>query len=1431
MPLPDSDPSTASIAHSATEPPPQAASPTGKSPQPSRQTNRSVWPLRLLWVVVGLAVLVAASWVLVPPILKSQLEKRVSEQLGRAFTVGKIDFKPWALELELNDLALARADGAAPQIQIKRVFADASVQSARRLAPVLDALQIDGLDIKLTHLGNGKYDIDDILARLSQPPEKPVEPDAKPPGFALFNVVLKGANLDFTDKTVGKTHELRALDLTVPFLSNLDANREVKTEPRLAFRFNGSVFDSAAASTPFAQSHKTDATIKLSGFNLKPYLGYLPASLPVRLMAGVVDLDVKLAFEQSPRPAVKLTGTAQVKEVKVLDTAQQDLLRFDSLKADLQDVRPLEQRISLSRVALLAPRIEVVRDKAGALNVLLQTGPQPTGAAPKDGSPAKAETKSETKADDKAKVEANAESKPSAWQVEVAKIEVTDGGVSFSDETTQPGSRLALKNLKVEANGLVWPFVKPVQFSGATQVEDLRQTQAVKAGKGVKAAPSGRGAGNASGATGANHAADLKFDGSATDQAAQVNATIGNFALGLAAPYLAQFLEPGLAGTLATDLALDWTPQDLKLAVKHVTLSNLALVGAGGAEPLASLKKLEILDTRLDLTQQTVAIGKVTLSQPATSVERSADKHWMFERWLKAGEPEKVSRAAIAKKAEIAEKTPRASKADKAKQAAKPGAAEAATGGKAWAVSVRDILLEGGSFQFVDKALPKAVVLDISGVNASVKNYALDAKKPFPLALSFKLKQPQGEQGQLDYQGDFGLSPVSTQGKLTATQIPVHAFEPYFAGALNIELLRADVGFKGDVKYAEGGNNAPGQTIRVSGDAVLEEFRAHTLAGAATALATTSTSASPSASVSAPSAEAAKLAESAGLSISEELLTWKALSLRGLDVALAPGAPTTVTVAETALTDFFARVQIDPTGRFNLQDLVKPSSPASAPTQVPNSAPTQAPAQAAAHAPGSVTQIANAPNSVAVDGVSERPTASNGLEAVVNIGPISLINGKVFFSDHFIRPNYSANLSELNGRLSAFSSVAAPTTSAAPAASAPGAAIAASANAPAGLQMADLELRGRAEGTAALEILGKLNPLTKPLALDIKAKVRDLELPPLSPYSVKYAGHGIERGKLSVDLAYVVLPSGQLEAKNKIILNQLKFGDKVDGAPASLPVRLAVALLADRNGVIDLDLPVSGSLSDPQFRLGPIIFKIIVNVIVKAITAPFSLLASAFGGGGDELSQVAFAPGSANLGPEAKAGLDKVAKALLDRPSLNMTVVGLSNLEEEREGYKQERLRALLQAEKRRAQVVGGATKSEATPPPQGTASAPGPASQFATEVSEAEAPVLLKEVFRRSDVPKPRNVVGLVKDLPAEEMKALLLANIAVTDDAMRELALQRGVAVKDYLASKQLSVERLFLGNAKADAADKGTDKAAEKSAVSAKWTPRAELNLATN
>jgi hypothetical protein len=823
-------------------------------------------------------------------------------------------------------------------------------------------------------------------------------------------------------------------------------------------------------------------------------------------------------------------------------------------------------------------------------------------------------------------------------------------------------------DLELQAAAVVWPFAEtPAMLEGSLSV-----AMPTAAGKGANVPKDAK-------AANVVRAAQLAFKGSGTDTAGSVHATLSDLGLGLVAPYLAQFLVPQVAGVLEGEFDAQWKAGAVQLTVQRAALRDAALLddktkGGDGAAASPKFKLLELSNAQVDLAKQTARVGKVTLRAPQVVVARDRQGHWMFERWLKATEDAPAS-------------------AQTATQPAAP-----------WQVTVAEVNLEDGTVALDDRLPTKPVTATVSALKVQAKTLTLDGNKPAPLTVSARIKAGQTEPGSLHYNGTVMWNPVVAQGLLTALQIPAHAFAPYVADKLNIELLRADASVKGTVRYAA---TAAGPEVQLRVDAALEDFRSN--------------------SVQTPGG-------TEGLPVGEELLRWKSLNVPGLALELAPGKAMRLQVREAAVTDFYARVLVSPQGRLNLQDLVKSDATAVAPA----------------------AQTAPSP------------------DPVISVGPVSLVSGKVLFSDRFIKPNYSADLTELTGKLSQFSSQPVDGVS----------------------QLADLELRGRAEGSAALEITGKVNPLAKPLALDIKGNVRDLELPPLSPYAIKYAGYGIERGKLSMVVNYLVTPDGQLTANNSIVLNQLSFGEKVEGAPNSLPVKLAVSLLADSNGVIDLNLPISGSLNDPQFSVGPVVWKIITNLIAKALTAPFSLLANALGGG-DELSNVAFAPGSSNLSAPARQGLDKVAKALIDRTGLKLTVQGTASLEAERDALKRERLTGLVLAEKRRRAAVAG----------QDAAAVAG--------VAEAEYPVLLKEVYKRSDITKPRNLVGMAKDLPQGDMEALLLAHIGVNDDAMRELALNRGVAVRDHLAAQKVETDRLFLG-------------AAKTVAPTGDWKPRAELNL---
>ncbi|SDX90530.1 protein of unknown function [Variovorax sp. YR634] len=1240
------------------------------------------------------------AWLAVPPIAKSQLQKIASEKLGRQVTVGKIDFKPWTLELTLNDLRIATADGSKSQVAINRIYADAELQSIFRLAPVIDAVTVDGPAILLTHQADGKYDIDDILAKLSAGP--PPDPNAKPARFAIYNIAINGGSVDFDDQTVKRKHELRDFVLKVPFLSNLDSKRDINTEPKLAFALNGSKFDSAAFTTPFSDNRKTDAHVQFKGLDLVPYLGYIPGGLPVKLQAGSLDADLKIGFEQAATTGLKITGTVEAHATKVADARGRDLLAFDSLKLALADVRPLESVFHLSEVALVKPQLAVARDAAGKLN-LLATDPA-TGATEKVASPPAAA----------ASAPAGKPAPKPVLKVQVDKVALNGGRIGWRDETVNPAAAVDVTDLGLDVTGVTWPMEKPAEFNGSTAIAG----------------------------------ASLKFKGSATDKVADVQTEVDALPLSLAAPYLAQSLEPTLDGKLSGQIDIAWAQPDLKFKARRLSADGLALTQAKTA--LASVGRFELVDAEVDMTKHTLNVASFTATNPKVRVERDSEKRWMFERWLKtpAGGGTKEAEAKVA--------------------APKPAAAEMPQPGantKPWALTIGTLAVDNGALSYADKAGANPVTVEVTAFKLHAQKIAPDTNTTSPLEVSGRIGSGRSDPGRFDYKGNVVLKPLAAEGRLEVVSFPAHTFKAYYADALNVDIRRAFASYRGTVRYA---TLPAGMSIKLSGDTALDDFRANSVS----------------------------LTQSPGFDRNtNQLLSWKTLSLRGLQVSMAPNAPPNVDVRETTLTDFFARVIIDPTGRLNLLNLTKKGeAQANAVAAAAGEASTRkgpggtttttraVPARPSGGAPVSAENMVGGAPEPAKPVAAAAPVATaqadSGPAPVINFGPMSLVNGKIDFTDLFVKPNYSADLSELTGKLSSFSSNPPKGESGRPA-------------------LADLELRGKAQQTAALEITGKLNPLAKPLELDITAKMRDLDLAPLSPYSVRYAGHGIERGKMSMDVNYKVAPDGQLTATNKLVLNQLQFGDEVAGAPASLPVKLAVALLADRNGVIDVDLPLSGSLNDPQFSVGPLIWKAVVNLIVKAVTAPFSLLTGGLGGGSGESSAITFEPGSSELSAAAKEGLDKVAKALTDRTTLQMTVIGTSSLEKERDAYQRQRVRQLAYAEKRRVAVRGGQTGTDVPP------------------VTDAEYPELLTAVYKRADITKPRNLVGLAKDLPVPDMEKLLFASVPVDEESMRQLAVERGAAVRDYLLAKKLPSERLFLG-------------AVRTSASGSDWKPGAELSL---
>jgi hypothetical protein len=202
---------------------------------------------------------------------------------------------------------------------------------------------------------------------------------------------------------------------------------------------------------------------------------------------------------------------------------------------------------------------------------------------------------------------------------------------------------------------------------------------------------------------------------------------------------------------------------------------------------------------------------------------------------------------------------------------------------------------------------------------------------------------------------------------------------------------------------------------------------------------------------------------------------------------------------------------------------------------------------------------------------------------------------------------------------------------------------------------AKIDLAGKVDRYAPVTIGGEIQPFAYDKFANVHMKFENLDLTRVSPYSGKFAGYKIAKGKMMMDITYHIVDR-KLQAQHHIVVDQLELGEKVDSPDAThLPVKLAIALLKDSNGVIDLPLPVDGNLDDPNFHLGPVIWKVVVNVLTKIVTSPFKLLGSLFGGG-ENLDIIEFAPGSAAIDPAATTKIESLRKAMSSRPGLKLEI-------------------------------------------------------------------------------------------------------------------------------------------------------------------------------
>lgn len=641
-----------------------------------------------------------------------------------------------------------------------------------------------------------------------------------------------------------------------------------------------------------------------------------------------------------------------------------------------------------------------------------------------------------------------------------------------------------------------------------------------------------------------------------------------------------------------------------------------------------------------------------------------------------------------------------------------------------WAFALKKLALDNASLHVEDRSLNTPVMLDIEKAAFEIHDTSLDLSHPIPMKAAFQVKQG----GQFIAQGKLTPSPLKADLNLKLTQFTLKPFGPYISQFAFLKLTAGTADISGKLLAKQGKS----LVVAFNGGFSVNK-----------------------------------------LSLVEEennapFLGWERISSDSLEISLAPDH---VHIAELQV--------INPTGKFiihedksmNITRILRNQSP-----------PTTLPAvSASSKQPGKETKSAKSLHETAVAVTNTdiaKPTlvfgASTQQAIVEKKSPISEVsndgskeafpvsiemvrieNAELDFADLSLIPQFGTHINSLTGVINGVSTNTA--------------------------SVAQVELDGKVDDYGSARIRGSIQPFKATNFTDLKLSFKNLEMNRLTPYSGKFAGRRIDSGKLSVELEYKI-KQRQLAGENKFIINKLKLGEKVDSAEAAnLPLDLAIAILEDSDGVIDLDLPISGSLDDPKFSYGSIVWKAIKNVLSKIVTSPFRALGKLFGVNSEKLEAISFEAGSAIIAPPEQEKLKTVSQALSKRSGLALGIIPSYDAALDSRALQEMMLRSKV-AQEMGIKLADGQQ--------------PGPI-DLSNQKTQKVIDDLYDTLTKKSLLKKLASKLEKPKEGHYQEALEKLIVSIEVTEPNLQALAKSRGDAIQKYLVDAGIATDRVHMDN----------------------------------
>jgi len=779
--------------------------------------------------------------------------------------------------------------------------------------------------------------------------------------------------------------------------------------------------------------------------------------------------------------------------------------------------------------------------------------------------------------------------------------------------------------------------------------------------------------------------------------------------LGDALPFAVSSGRARLNGTYAVSLGESLA---LDLALPAIELTETGLRARGLDADWVTVPSLVVSDTAVALPARTVAIAKVAINGLAA------------QAWIEPGGKVNLQQLFTSIATGPAQG---ANGSEAATDATAPGASAPAA--PAWAVDIANVEVADARVDFEDRLAEPAKKFAIAPLALTVSGVSLDLAKPLPVTLAATVN---GE-AQVQTGGTITPQPFTADLDVSLDRARMQILQPYILPVADLTITGGTLALKGKARITPPEQDGP--QVSFAGAVTIDGFASQDNA------------------------------------MREGFINFRRLELQQLEFDRGPDA---LTIAQVRVTAPYARLIVSQDQVVNIAAVLDPEGTAAALA-------TRR-AEAAAEAAMSPAEKRRRDRELAAAKKAEDKArkargkqsaapvrAAQGPETFpIRVREVRIDGGRLNFSDHFVQPNFSADIQSLRGTIRGISS--------------------------AHDSRAKVDLKGNLGEFSPVSIAGELQPFAFDRYTDLAFDFENIALPVFNPYSGRLAGYNIAKGKLTTTLHYRI-EDRKLDAAHKIRIDQLEWGEATaTRAEATLPVKFATALLRDRHGVINLDVPVKGTLDDPTFRIGPIVWQIIKNIIVKAVTAPFALLGSLFAGA-EEAQFVDFAPGDAVVPAAAAEKLVTLARGLVEKPDIRLdvpmgAVAELDKVALADRSYEQQLAAAVGAIRRRKA--------DDATPPPafdaleskQKIAVLRALLERLGGPVPEVPEPAAPPEGTTRADAKALREAAEV--EFLAKEARA----RVVVTDAEVEALGEERGHAIERVLLTDTgLEPTRVFV------------------------------------